>query len=108
MFHGGELTKSGSVHFAQDWAEIERKVGKPLVVILDQVEEVYTRPNPDWPHEIDDFLNELVVIFGDRSRRPQGRLILGFRKEWLAEIERRILDVRLPRVKVFLERLGRR
>lgn len=40
------------------------------------------------------------------GQRPQGRLILSFRKEWLAEIEKRLTESSLPRTKVFLERLG--
>ncbi len=48
----------------------------------------------------------LAGLFADPGRRPQGRLILGFRKEWLAEIEKRLEERRLPRAKVFLERLS--
>jgi WD40 repeat protein len=104
---GTSLSISGSMHFSQDWLELERQLGKPLVIILDQVEEIVTRPNPDLPHEGDDFLNELETIFGNRQNRPAGRLILSFRKEWLAEIEARLSERKIPRAKVFLERLGR-
>ena len=46
-------------------------------------------------------------MFGDPAQRPQGKLILSFRKEWLAEIEKRLAEQRLPYGKVFLERLDR-
>ncbi|MEO8496817.1 MAG: hypothetical protein ABI614_17240, partial [Planctomycetota bacterium] len=98
---------SGSMHFSKDWLDLERELGKPLVIILDQVEEIVTRPNPELPQEGEEFLNELEAIFGKRQVRPAGRLILGFRKEWLAEIEARLAERKLPRAKVFLERLGR-
>ncbi len=97
-----------SVHFAADWHDVERRIGKPLVLVVDQLEECYTRPNSAEPAEVDDFFNELQNIFGNPATRPRGRLILGFRKEWLAEIERRLADRKLPRSKMFLERLGRR
>ena len=90
------------------WRATEAETGKPLTVILDQVEEVYTRPNEAMPGEMDDFLAALVVIFADPAMRPQGRLILSFRKEWLAEIEKLVADRHLPRARVFLQRLDRR
>ena len=63
---------------------------------------------PDAARRAGRFLDCLAGLFADPARRPQGRLILGFRKEWLAEIEKRLEERRLPRAKVFLERLGRR
>ena len=39
--------------------------GKPLTVILDQAEEVYTRPNASLPGEMGDFLDTLTALFGD-------------------------------------------
>ncbi|MDB4534333.1 hypothetical protein N9242_05615, partial [Vicingaceae bacterium] len=96
-----------SVHFAEDWTDLEQQTSEPLVLIVDQLEECFTRPNPELPQELDEFLNEIQAILGRSGDRPQGRLILGFRKEWLAEIESRLQDRRLPRTKVFLERLGR-
>ncbi|MEM7532252.1 MAG: CHAT domain-containing protein [Chloroflexota bacterium] len=78
---------------------------KPLIIVLDQVEEIFTRPNPDQPDELSDFLDVLSALFTHRSRRPQGKLVLGFRKEWLADIEDAISARRLPRIKLFLSRL---
>jgi hypothetical protein len=89
------------------WRDLETADGKPLLAVLDQVEEVFTRPNPEQPAELAEFLTALVSLFGDPTRRPQGRLILGFRKEWLAEISQRLGEHGLPRGEVFLERLGR-
>jgi len=90
------------------WRALETETGKPLTVILDQVEEIYTRPNAAMPDEMGDFLDALVALFGDPTARPQGRVILGFRKEWLAEIEKLLAERQLPRAKVFLQRLEKR
>ena len=98
---------SNSVHCLEDWTSVEKKRGLPLLVVVDQVEECFSRPNPDLPSELDDFLSEVHNIFGDREHRPRGKLILGFRKEWLADIERQVQEYRIPKSKVFLERLGR-
>src|SRR5262249_4874212 len=85
------------------WTEIERDDARqrPLVLILDQVEEAFTRPlivpppggdevalrRPwiDPKAEIGALIKALCNAFADptRSARPRGTLILGFRKEWL-------------------------
>ncbi len=92
---------------ASAWHKMETQSSKPLLVVLDQVEEFFTRPNPEQPGELANFLDALERTFADSSRRPRGRLILGFRKEWLAEIDKRLIERKLPRAGVFLERLGR-
>ena len=91
---------------ATAWSTVEAQAGRPLLVVMDQVEEVYTRPNQQQPEELTDFLAALGSLFGDAGRRPQGRLILSFRKEWLAEINQRLAERKLPRKAQFLERLG--
>lgn len=101
------LDASPGDDLAARWFRLEAQNGRPLLVILDQVEEVYTRPNVQLPDELADFLTALEGLFADARRRPQGRLILGFRKEWLAEINRCLAERNLPRGEVFLERLGR-
>ena len=100
------LAAADAGDLAAAWRRAETEAGKPLLVVLDQVEELFTRPNPALLDEMNDFLDVLAGLFADPGRRPQGRLILGFRKEWLAEIEKRLEERRLPRAKVFLERLS--
>lgn len=83
----------------------ERKV--PLVVILDQVEECFTRPNSD-PRELDHLVELIREIFVRAIRKPEGKLVLAFRKEWLAEISKKLMQHRVPFASVFLDRLGTR
>jgi len=94
-----------SLHAA--WLELE-SLGKPVTLIADQVEEVFTRPNPDRPAELDEFLDGLVAVYANRAQRPQGKLILGFRKEWVQDIKRRLEDRKLPHTVRYLESLDRR
>jgi hypothetical protein len=89
------------------WIEAEKQLGRPLVIVLDQVEEAFTKPNPQQPHELEEFAQLLRRIFFSAENRPQGRLILGFRKEWFAEIDERLADAQVPRSRIFLERLCR-
>ena len=53
------------------------------------------------------FFSLLEDLFGDPARRPQGRLVLGFRKEWFPEIQKQFEDHGLDYGKVFLEGLDR-
>ncbi|MEM7530951.1 MAG: AAA family ATPase [Chloroflexota bacterium] len=92
---------------AKRWHEVEEAQAQPLIIILDQVEELFTRPNRDQPDELNDFLATLMPLFAARNQRPQGKLVLGFRKEWLADIEDAMKSHRLPRTKLFLSRLTR-
>ncbi|MFN8464033.1 MAG: CHAT domain-containing protein [Caldilineaceae bacterium] len=102
------LDMEEGAEFLAKWRSEEERLGKPFTIILDQVEEIYTRPCPDLPGEEKDFLDALASIFADPSKRPHGKLVLSFRKEWLAEIEARLKELTLPRAKVFLQRLERR
>ena len=90
------------------WHELENQLNKPVLIILDQVEELFTRFDFARPFENPLFFETLNTLFLDRSRRPGGKLILGFRKEWLAEIEKRLKENKLPTNHVFLERMDRR
>ena len=90
------------------WRAEEGRLDRPLVVFLDQVEEVFTRPHPARPGELDEFIAALHSALGEREARPRGKLVLGFRKEWLAELDRRLAEAKLPRSKVFLKQLDRR
>lgn len=89
------------------WIATEKQLGRPLVIVLDQIEEAFTKPNPQQPNELEEFAQLLRRIFFSAENRPQGRLILGFRKEWFAEIDERLADAQVPRSRIFLERLCR-
>jgi WD40 repeat protein len=89
------------------WRTAERETGRPIILFLDQVEEVFTRPRAEGPGELEAFADALATLFGDNETRPQGRLVLAFRKEWLPEIQKP-LEVRgIGHGKVFLEGLDR-
>jgi len=90
------------------WWQIEAQTTKPLIVLLDQVEEVFTRPNLDFPDEIENFALQLQDIFGQPDQAPKGKLMLSYRKEFHPEI-REILRVQeLPRTGIFLEHLTKK
>jgi WD40 repeat protein len=80
--------------------------GKPLAVILDQAEEAWTRPLARGG-EVEAFSAVLRALFAVRETRPRGRLVLGFRKEWLAEVLQLLDAEKLPRTRVEVTHLDR-
>ena len=100
----GTLRKAFGEH--GDWRAREEATGKPLVVILDQTEEAWTRPH-EGSREPEELAAALRSIFGVREKRPRGRLILSFRKEWLAEVLRLVDGEKLPRFRVEVTHLDR-
>ncbi|MEM1413586.1 MAG: WD40 repeat domain-containing serine/threonine-protein kinase [Myxococcota bacterium] len=86
---------------AEPWRALERE--GPLVVMLDQAEEGLI----DGEGELDELVEGLVTLFGETHSPPRGGLVLGFRKEWLAEIETALRRVALPFRKVAVPPLGR-
>ena len=96
--------ESGTLREA--WVAREAELDRPLVVILDQVEQVFTQPEPAQAEELAEFLDALQELFGESKRRTRGKLILGFRKEWLAEVQKWLRKYDLPATDIFLEHLG--
>jgi WD40 repeat protein len=84
---------------ATAWRLEEEARCRPLVVILDQLEEIWTRPLAQGG-EAEKLGEALQQLFAVRSERPAGRLVLSFRKEWLAEILALLDGARLPRTRV--------
>jgi hypothetical protein len=85
---------------------LKESAGKPLAVILDQAEEAWTRPLAGGG-EIETFAAVLRTLFAVRETRPLGRLVLGFRKEWLAEVLQLLDAEKLPRTRVEVTHLDR-
>lgn len=101
------LEVAAGERITEAWHATEAKTGKPLIVFLDQGEEVFTRPQaqttPD--QEWRDFLAEVKALFFENGPRPRGKLVLSYRKEYLAEIEHAFRTAAIPWQKVFLQRL---
>lgn len=101
------LPEASNVPIETAWLAKEEQLKKPLIVFLDQVEEFYTQPIEDLPDELDQLLRVVKATFNDPKCRPKGKLVLGFRKEWLAELEAQLVAYDLDRAKVPLEPLDR-
>ena len=89
------------------WRQHEAASEKPLVVMLDQVEEACTRPDPARPDEVRELAASLREIFAAPGERPRGRLVLGLQADWLAEIRGALDAERLPHRLVEIQHLDR-
>lgn len=100
------------------WLKIEEKTGKPMILILDQVEEMYTRPqgkklNSPFAEndaqlsedEFNLFLAALQKLLNTKNGSFKGKLILAYRKEYHPEIEERLKNAEIHRSTIFLEHL---
>lgn len=87
------------------WRWIEAAAGRPLVVVLDQVEEAFhaEAESGDWAR----FVQVLVEIFENPEKTPQGKLILSYRKEYHPEVLTGLKAVGIPRHEIFLPVLTR-
>ena len=97
---------SAEIDIRERWRQLEKASGKKaLIVILDQVEEIYTRPRSEEPAELENLIQDLQALFGDLNQRPAGKLVLSYRKEFNAEISKTIRGAELHHEQLFIERL---
>lgn len=93
------------------WQAVEAQTQKPLIIILDQVEEKFTRPQPGLSGpESDELVTLLAAIqplFSGSGSGIRGKLILSYRKEVHPEIRDTLRTMSLPFAELFLKRLDR-
>ena len=100
---GGEADSS----LRELWLHKEESTGRPLLVLIDQAEEVYIgQASEEADNDVIAFIEALHSIFGRGVEKPKGKLILAFRDEWLARFESRLEQARSRYERLILERLG--
>ncbi|MEM9557491.1 MAG: serine protease [Acidobacteriota bacterium] len=87
------------------WRRREERTGRPLIFILDQIEEAFIPSLSAGQQELKELVEALASLLGE-ARSGRGRLLLSFRKEWLAEIEAVLHPTSLRFSKTFLQPLG--
>lgn len=91
------------------WLKREAKSDKKgLIIVLDQVEEVFTQPNINLPNEVEDLFHQVSLIFNTPTNRPQGKLLISYRKEFDPEITTAAKKNTVPYEKVYLNRLDKK
>jgi len=102
--------KNSSLDFWKQIESSDKDQPKPLIFILDQIEEAFTKPIKDLTpkEEIIQFFNKIKSFFKSFTERPAGKIILSFRSERKAEIEKLIRsdEIQLPYEELFLSPLS--
>ena len=108
LAHDVSLDKTVDLPVLTLWLRREVVGKKPFLLILDQLEEVYTKPGVEGPEkELNAFAKALSQVFEDPNQRPQGKIILAYREEYSARIEQFLRMHQLPYITVFLTPLDR-
>jgi hypothetical protein len=103
-----EAAGSSPITALERWRKIEANTGKPLLIVLDQVEECFTRPLPSGSEqELASLLEMIQSIFDQEGEKPAGKLILAYRKEFHPEIKDGFQKRMLPFSEVYLKHLDR-
>ncbi len=97
------LAGEGSLRAA--WAAREREHGRPVVLILDQVESVYTTDRGEESGVVQLAQLLAALLDEDQDIKVLGKLVLGVRKEWLAEVRRPFVERQLSPRHVEIPRL---
>ena len=103
---GDTLDGASGTEIADAWKARET-AERPLTVILDQVEEALSDSRRNGKQELADLVAALKLVF-DQATAPAGSIVLGFRKEWLAEIQSKLDAAKLASTDIFLDRLAER
>jgi WD40 repeat protein len=83
---------------------LETRDRRPVTLILDQVEEIFTHGEADEA-ELADLVTAIAETVADPEADPHSRVVLAFRKEWFPEVQKQVEVGGLSYGKVFLERL---
>ncbi|MBP7800876.1 MAG: AAA family ATPase [Saprospiraceae bacterium] len=87
----------------QSWNLAEQKLNKPILIILDQIEEAFTRPLKENADELNELFVNFRSIFSAGTPIPQGKIILSFRSEYQSQIDEYCKIHELPKSRVFLD-----
>ncbi|MEZ4471574.1 MAG: CHAT domain-containing protein [bacterium] len=90
----------------QAWIEREAASGRPVVVVLDQLEEALTRPIAGEPDELAHLFGLIADVFRRPADRPRGRLLLTLRAEWMASVQGSLDALNLPVRRIELRHLS--
>jgi len=89
------------------WKALEEAADEPLIILLDQVEEIFTKPHPEMDDELETFMDNIQIIFKNPQTKPRGKLILAYRKEYHPEIDESCKLHQVPREEIFLKKLSK-
>lgn len=85
--------------------DMESSTSKPILIIIDQLEEAFTKPLKKLSNEFVDFIDFIKSLFNQRFINV--KMVLGYRKEYHAEVDAECRRQNIPFLPYFLESLKR-
>ena len=101
------FVQAESENLPEAWLAFENNHQKPLIVILDQVEEAFTHEDGNGTSEVEEMVKKLIQIFDSKTVRPRGRVILGYRKEYHPDISELMEIHDLAFEDIFIQKLNK-
>lgn len=101
-----KLDKEFATTFEEAWHRIEQEKDKPLLILLDQVETFFTHRQESELNDLSLLIRCIKDIFDNPQKRPKGKLLLSYRKEYHTEISKLIIHHEIAKEEVFLQRLN--
>lgn len=90
------------------WKQVEKIAGLPLVIILDQIDELFNRTaNPSREQEWMDLLQVIKQVFGVPKMRPKGKIALSYRSEIDQLINQGLKEQGFDRIEHYIPKLDR-
>lgn len=84
------------------WLLAEKQLNKPVVIVIDQLEESFAQPGTAHQHEVVHLLEEVKQMLATSGQRPKGKMLLSFRSEFQSLMEARCKSVEISRSRVLL------
>ncbi|MCG8572470.1 MAG: CHAT domain-containing protein [Spirochaetes bacterium] len=102
-----EISISETGDLKSTWLELEKQIGKPLIIIIDQAEEIFTIKKETVYKELRNFFDDVDQIFNNPTSSPAGKLILSYRKEFHPEFLKQCINYAIPCSPVFLDKMDK-
>ena len=77
----------------------------PVLIVLDQIDEAFTRPTLDGNTELTELGQEIRVALNAKPHSVT--IVLGFRSDWLANVRSRLSETAVPFSEFYVERFTR-
>lgn len=97
----------------ENWSQLEKLTQKPVLLIIDQVEEIFTRPTAGSSNfieeaELDLFLEATKQFISLEEQGIDGKVIFSFRKEYFSDIREIFNEKHIPFVDFHLNTLEKK
>ena len=95
-----------NLELAEEWRNLESLSKKPVIIVVDQFERLWTKPIDGHKDELPLFLKAIQHVFNPLEENPKGKLILSYRKEFDPEIEQALTKYQVFKEKEYVDKFS--